>query len=414
MKTKIIQILYDMRTQPVIAWVTLIGTALSIFLIMTVVMMQQVSVLSFAPESNRDRMLYGMYLHKESIDSDNSRSASLAYESAKTLYDRLEGVEQISYQGSDIDKYDVRGTTREKFTADVRMADDGFWRVYNYKLLEGRYFDSADIASKRRVAIVTESTARRLFGSESAIGQHFELDHNDFELVGIVSDSSPLATMAYGEVFCPIELEDVWGHGFGPLMASMLIKEGVDFETIRDQVKGRYALMDAELKSEGEKTVYHGAPFDQETVASGVGGSNTTPDASTDRMFRIIIYVILLIVPAINLSTMLHSRLRRRISELGLRRAFGCTRARIITDIIAENLIVTVVGGIIGLALGIIFALSYGGIFDTGTTPTLSMLFKWQILAYAFGACFILNIISAAVPAWQASRLNPVEAINAK
>ena len=65
MKTKLIQIIYDMRTQPVIAWVTVIGTALSIFLIMTVVMMQQVGIMSFAPESHRDRMLYGMFLHKQ-------------------------------------------------------------------------------------------------------------------------------------------------------------------------------------------------------------------------------------------------------------------------------------------------------------------------------------------------------------
>ena len=63
MKTKIAKILYDMRTQPVIGWVTIIGTALSIFLIMVVVMMQQVSILSFAPETHRDRMLYGMFIH---------------------------------------------------------------------------------------------------------------------------------------------------------------------------------------------------------------------------------------------------------------------------------------------------------------------------------------------------------------
>ena len=51
-----------MRTQPVIAWVTIIGTALSIFLIMTVVMMRQVYLIPFAPEIHRDRMLYGLSL----------------------------------------------------------------------------------------------------------------------------------------------------------------------------------------------------------------------------------------------------------------------------------------------------------------------------------------------------------------
>ena len=87
-------------------------------------------------------------------------------------------------------------------------------------------------------------------------------------------------------------------------------------------------------------------------------------------------------------------------------------------DIIAENLIVTIVGGIIGFVMGIIFAQCYDGLYSSSTgdaaRPALSLLLDWHILVFAFGACFILNIISASVPAWQASRLKPVEAINAK
>lgn len=404
-----------MRTQPVISWVTIIGTALSIFLIMTVVMMQQVNILSFAPESHRDRMLYGIYFHKTD-DGGNGGSTSLSYETAKRLYGRLEGIELTCYQSSDIEKLDARGITREQFTVDVRQTDDEFWRVYDYDLLEGRYFDSADVAAERCVAVISNTVARRLFGGENAVGQHFELDHNDFEVVGIVADSSPLASMAYGQVFKPIDIQTTedWGKEFGSLMASLLVKEGVDFESIREQVRGRYAQLDTELEASGQKTVYHGAPFDQEIIANGVGGSNVTPDASGPRTLRILTYIILLIVPAINLSSMLHSRLSRRVSEIGIRRAFGCTRSRIISDIISENLIVTVAGGIIGLALGIVFALFYDGLYSTEARPALSLLLDWHILAFAFSACFILNIISAAMPAWQAGRLNPVEAINAK
>jgi len=133
---------------------------------------------------------------------------------------------------------------------------------------------------------------------------------------------------------------------------------------------------------------------------------------------RYMLYAILLIVPAINLSSMLHSRLRHRVSEIGVRRSFGCTRARIISDIIAENFIVTVIGGILGFILCILFAEFYDGLYTdsygTAVRPALSLLLNIKIIAIAFGTCFILNIISAAVPAWQASRLNPVEAINAK
>lgn len=418
MKTKIAKILYDMRTQPVIGWVTIIGTALSIFLIMVVVMMQQVSILSFAPETHRDRMLYGMYIHtKGKGNNQDESSGGMSYELATKLYGGLDGVEDLSLSSNGITPYDAKGTTDRPISVDGKETDDAFWRIYDFELLEGRYYNEAEVSAGSHVAVVSKSTVRRLFGNENPIGQHFMLEHEDFEVIGVVGDVSKLASMAYGEVFTPISQQS-WDPVFGDFIASMLVKSGTDFSYISDQVKRRYAELDSELASEDRETVYHGSPFDQETIASGVGGSNTTPDPESGRMIRLAIYIILLIVPAINLSSMLHSRLRHRVNEIGVERAFGCTRHRIISDIISESLIVTIAGGIIGLVAAIIFAMCYGGLYsdfgDAAVSPSLSMLLRPQTFAYALGACFILNIISAAVPAWQASRLNPVEALNAR
>lgn len=417
MKTKLLQILYDMRTQPVIAWVTIVGTSFSIFLIMTVVMMQQVSIMPFAPESNRSRMLYGRFFHIKSNEGNSSSSSSLSMHRARQLYDNLEGVEKVSYF-TEISPQDLKGTTNMQFSGDVRNTDDSFWQVYDHKLLEGRYYTADEVNAGTNVAVVSESTARRLFGGDSAVGQHFELNHSDYEVVGVVANSSILASMACGDVFAPVKAMHSYDENFGDITAALLIENGYDFDDIRRQVRARYAEIDTELAPQGYHTVYHEAPFDQETIANGHSGSNITPDNSDIRTMRAIIYAILLIVPAINLSSMLHSRLRRRVSELGVRRAFGCTRARIISDIVAENLVVTIAGGILGLALGIIFAQFYDGLFTdpsgNAARPALALLLNWRILGIAFGACFILNLISAAVPAWQASRLNPVEAINAK
>lgn len=132
------------------------------------------------------------------------------------------------------------------------------------------------------------------------------------------------------------------------------------------------------------------------------------------------LYAILLLLPAINLSTLLHSRMRKRVNEIGVRRAFGCTRANVIREIITENFIFTLFGGVIGLALGITFALTYSGLYENmdvagmDMTPAISAVINAGTILIAIGVCFLLNLISAFVPAWQASRLNPVEAINAK
>lgn len=423
MNTKLQQIFYDLRYQPVVTWITLVGTTLSIFLIMVVVMMQQVSVIPFAPESCRPRLLLGAYLHITSTDPNEQydSSAGLSYESAKKLYGNLDGVEHTSYMMIGTKTGSVKGPTEDAFEVGFRKADAEFFKIYDHQLVEGRYYTPEEADAMRPLAVITESVARRLFGTATKTGNTFLFNHEPYTVAGVIKDNSKLALTGGGDIFLPTGPNDPdmnYDERFGSVGVSLLVKEGVDFEYVRDQVKARYAALDTELASENNKTVYHEAPFNQETIASGLGGSNVTPSSKEENRGRMVLYTLLLLVPAINLSSMLQSRLRRRVSEIGVRRAFGCTRSRIITDIIAENFIITIVGGIIGLALGIAFALTYNGLFDTVddmgiTSPTLSVLLNWRITLSALAACFILNLISAALPAWQASRLNPVNAIKA-
>lgn len=422
MKNKILQILYDLRHQPVISGVTLIGTALTIFLIMIVVMIQQIPVLPFAPESNRPRLLLGCNMHLESLNDNGVRCAGLSFNGAKKLYENLKGVECISYFQQYAQKEDVKGPTAKLFLANGRKADADFFKIFNHTLVKGRFYTREEADAMENVAVVAETTAYKLFGDIDPIGQTFQYGFKPYRVVGVVKDNSPLATLGSGDVFIPTSQNDgdmSFEEYRGNTSVALLAEPGVDFGSIRNQVKARYAALSTELEESGWKAIYHESPYDIETVSFALGGINTTPDMQSVRKSRFLIFMLLLLVPAINLSSMLHSRMRRRISEIGVRRAFGCTRSRIILDIISENFLITLAGGILGLFLGIIIGINYSALYDTGRnigeggTPALSMMFNWTILLTALAVCFVLNIISAAVPAWQASRVNVVDAINA-
>ena len=422
MKNKILQILYDLRHQPVISGVTLIGTALTIFLIMIVVMIQQIPVLPFAPESNRQRLLLGCNMHLESLNDNGVRCAGLSFNAAKKLYENLKGVECISYFQQYAQKEDVKGPTAKLFMANGRKADADFFKIFDHTLLKGRFYTSEEADAMENVAVVAETTGYKLFGDIDPIGQTFQYGFKPYRVVGVIKDNSPLATLGSGDVFIPTSQNDgdmSFEEYRGNTSVALLAEPGVDFGSIRNQVKARYAALSTELEESGWKAIYHESPYDIETVSFALGGVNTTPDMQSVRKSRFLIFMLLLLVPAINLSSMLHSRMRRRISEIGVRRAFGCTRSRIILDIISENFLITLAGGILGLFLGIIVGINYSALYDTGRnigeggTPALSMMFNWTILLTALAVCFVLNIISAAVPAWQASRVNVVDAINA-
>ena len=308
-------------------------------------------------------------------------------------------------------------------------ADAAFWDIFDHKLLKGRFYTKAEVDADRPVAVVTESTAARLFGNDEPLGNTVLVNHEPYEVVGVVADHTKLATSGSGDVFLPMSPAIVDGERtrydfnanwdinmFGSVYVALLVKQGVDFSHVRDQVKARYAEIDTEIAEKGCRSVYHEAPYDQATLASGLRGSNSTPDTESGRNLRLLVYLILLIVPAINLSSMLHSRMRSRVSEIGVRRAYGCTRSRLIADIITENFLVTLAGSIIGLAMGVTVALTYDGLFTDSSFrtvhPSLGIILNWGVVATAVGFCFLLNLISASVPAWQASRVNPVQAIN--
>ena len=433
MKQKIRQIIYDIRRQPVIGSVTIIATALSIFLFMVVAITARVSVVPFAPESCRDRLLIGHNLHFEPLENGGRRHAmGLCYYTAKKLYGGLDGVENMAIIRDWLVPRNVNGSTEKCFKTETREVDAAFFRIFDHTLISGRYFTDEEAQANMPVVVISESTARKAFGTTECEGKTLVIDQKEYTVTGVVKDSSLLASHASGDIFIAADPETESGLNESfkfadPILRFMnyftvflQVKDGIDFDYIRKQVKARYAEFNTELESIGYEAVYHDSPYDQKTITSGEIDYYSSPDFSRQENERYLLYAILLILPAINLSTLLHSRMRKRVNEIGIRRAFGCTRSKVINDIISENFILTLVGGIVGVGIGITFALTYSGLYESKDTlglqinPAISAVINVGTILIALAVCFILNLISAFVPAWQASRINPVEAINAK
>ncbi|MDE6351880.1 MAG: ABC transporter permease, partial [Muribaculaceae bacterium] len=136
------QILYDFRHQSVISWVTLLGTMLAVFLIMIVVMMQQIQIAPFAPESNRDRTLYGRWMAIK-FSEENTSSSTLTYSIAKQIYDSLPNVEVTSYAAHDLDKLIVSTKGKLPKVVDIKKSDDQYWKIFNHSFINGNPFDKA-------------------------------------------------------------------------------------------------------------------------------------------------------------------------------------------------------------------------------------------------------------------------------
>ena len=423
------QALVQLRQSPLISTINVVGTALAIFLIMLVVMMQQVKTAPFAPESNRDRFLHVHYMtiSKRDWGEGNSSNGPMSLQTAKELYVSLKSPETVTVYGCQTITIPVSLPKQASTNFDLRQTDDAYWKVFDFKFINGKPYDNATFDAAIPVAVLSESVARVVFGTtEGIVGKEFLLNHAPYQVCGVVKDVSTLATNAYGQLWIPYTAggldKEVWSDNhMGMMSCTILAKSRNDFDIIREEANRRLEAYNKVIGENDWKIVSRNRPYDQEKQAIAFA-ANWEPDLPAHRRQQFIIFMILLIVPAINISSMTQSRLRQRVSEIGVRRAFGSTRAEIMMQIIAENFTITLIAGALGMVMSVIFAIVGSSMIfaqefsDSIVLPEvdITMLLQLDTFLWAFFFCFVLNLLSSGLPAWQASRIGIMNAINGK
>lgn len=417
----------QLRQQPMISAVSIAGTALAIFLIMLVVMMQQVKVAPFAPESNRDRFLHAHYMSITNKSwGDGTSNGPMGIKTALECFKSLKTPEAVTIYTCMVVSTPVNLPGQPATGIDLLQTDDTFWHVFDFSFIAGKPYDRATFDAGLPVAVITESVARRLFQTTEAVGCEFLLNHAPYTVSGVVKDVSTLANTAYAQVWVPYTstevTKDTWSdEHMGMMSVTILAKSRDDFPAIREETERRRQEYNTIIGENGYSLIYRNRPYDQEKNAAGMA-ANIEPDVDQARRQRLIIFIILLIVPAINLSSMTQSRLRQRVAEIGVRRAFGSTRLELMGQIIAENLVVTLLAGVMGLLLSVAFAylgntLLFAQEFSQTLSPPAvdaSILLHGSTFGWALLFCFVLNLLSSGIPAWRASRIGIVNALGGR
>lgn len=419
------QIWFELRERPLVTWVTISGTALSLFLLMAVYMANSINTVEAAPESNRSRIMSAPYIHVKSQNGEYS--GSMSPDMAQKLYENIDGVEKVSYVASWSEGKMVSLDGTDSKNMQEKRVDHEFWEIFDYDFISGSPFTKNEVDAGVREVILSESVARELGKGKDLTGKDILVDYLPHRVKGIVRDPHPLLNNTWGQLWIAWKEVDKerWSDEVGSTAAYLLLAPGTEPEAVKKEVERRYEVYNSQVASESKELIYHGSPFTPEEQNVNAG-SNGTPDTKSENMKRYLLYAILLLLPAINLSGMTRSRLRRRISEIGVRRAFGATRFRIISQLIGENFMLSLLGGVIGLILCIVFVAFFSNLFvnyvnvwnitelQAAARPAFSMLFKWDIFLVALLFCFILNILSTGIPAWKATSETPAEAISGK
>lgn len=408
------------------------GTGLAITMVMILAILYYFRTRNIAPEINRDRMLviqHGKILNK--TEGQGNGSSRLSYPTIKECFYSMqtpEAVTAILPIGEQTEFIQTPGSD-EVYNGLVMGTDVAFWKIFQFRFLAGKPYTEEEFTSGIRKAVVSESLARRLFNTSDATGKTFLLNFEEYQVSGVVEDVPSIAQFCYAEMWIPFTNRPSQIQGskwcdfiLGHMQLYILAKKPGDFDAIRREAEENCRRYSANIPQ--YNFVLNEQP---DTVLRAWLRTDSFASPKFMKLFIQIFSVIflLLLVPSINLTGMTASRMKKRMEELGIRKAFGAQNRTLLLQILYENLLLTLLGGLIGLLIsyGLIFMLKgwlLGNYDWDGSSLTASidlspgMLINPAIFGYTLIFCLILNLMSALVPAWRALRRPIVDALNDK
>ena len=420
------QAFYLLRENKLLSSISIIGTALAIAMIMVIVITLRATIAPFAPESHRDRMLIFRYAGLQNKSNINWQSnGPIAYNTAKACFKEMTVPEAVSITSAFQETMLAAKPAGEMESCSVLQTDDAFWKVFEFDFVSGKPYDNADFDAGAAKAVISEDMARRLFGTSEVVGKTFLLNHTAYLISGVVRSVSRLARYAYAQVWIPLSSTDAfttaWGDEkiMGIVAVFILAKSKEDFPATHNEADRLKAVFMAGHPN--FDFLYRGQP-DTYFVAAQRYSANNPPAVKEAVRQYILTLLVLLIVPAVNLSGLTLSRMRKRLSEIGVRKAFGAPRRELMIQVLSENMLYSLFGGILGLILSYIATFLLGGMLfsvdfmsngvEDLQTMCVDLLFDPTVFLLAFLACFLLNLLSAAIPAWRITRTNVADAIN--
>lgn len=403
-----------LKENKLISSISIAGTALAISMIMVIVLSLRVETANYLPENKRDRTLYVKWMSTY-FDNNPNRSSNgpMSVQTAKECFKALTTPECVCIF-SMTDNMLAVSVEGEAMNVTVLQSDEAFWKIFDFAFIDGKPFGQADVESGLQKAVINESVARRLFKTTDAVGRTIRLNYVDYTVAGVVKDVSELASTAYAEVWIPYTSTDIAGMNWsnnvmGAMRVAMLARSSADFPAIREETVRLMNKYNEQLPN-GQKVQYRGQP-DTQFVYNSRKWANVSPDMQRVVIQLAIVIALLLLVPAINLSSMTLSRMRKRYPEIGVRKAFGASQRSLVGQILTENLLISLIGGIIGLLITWAAAFVLKDYLFDNATLSLSMILDPVVFLMAFVFCLVLNLLSAGIPAWRAARMNIVNAL---
>jgi putative ABC transport system permease protein len=396
-------------------FISLFGISVTLLVLLVATALLDYVFAARAPEIHADRML-GVYGLSMDGPQDSQRSLPGYAFLARWVrpMTKLPSVERIAFVTSA--RTAVSYWNGRKIESSLRRADSDFWKVLGFDFVEGGPFTADDDAGGHRVAVISESTRERFFGSAPALGKTLEADGQMFRVVGVVRDVPVLRYSSAADLWVPITSAKTTGYQqdwMGSFTALILARHAADVPQVKAEFQATLREAEKHLPDpKSYKTLTAGADDLFEGAARMfLPGAPVANPGGRLRAALLALMLGFMLLPTINLVNINLSRILDRASEIGVRRAFGASSRTLSGQFLIENLVLTLIGAAIGLVLaaGVLRAFNVSGLIaHTQLELNIRIFFYGLVIAVFFG------LFSGVYPAWRMSKLHPVQALRGR
>lgn len=318
-------------------------------------------------------------------------SSDVEYEDVAEMLDNFEGID--AYSPSVTGSSYIKNSSNTSLSANYIGTDHNYATVQDKTISEGRFLTSFDIDGSLNTAVIGSYIANELFPDGDAVGSYISLNGQKFKIVGIFTEiDGGEEDSEDNTLVIPYTVAQRLGRAGS--ISTVYVRV-----TNSDEVELVTTRLEAELYGLYENEDYYSVTS-QEAMLE-------TLSSVTDTLSIVLggIAAISLLVGGIGIMNIMIVSVTERTREIGIRKAIGARRINIMTQFLIEGLILTGLGGILGIALGCLAITIIGNL---GLVPAVYSI-KW--MAIAFVVSLGTGIIFGLFPAYKAATLDPIVAL---
>lgn len=275
---------------------------------------------------------------------------------------------------------------------------EAFQQTSQIELEDGRFMSEMDVRAGRKVCMIGQDIVNELFGAESSVNKDIKINNAPFKVIGVMTKqgSGFLGTFSMdGMIIMPLKtFESIAGEARSRLRIDVKVGDVTKLEDTRQEIISAMRIIRkvppnkpddfAVNQQEAFKQMY-----DQTVGVIAIAG--------------IVITALSLFVGAIGIMNIMFVSVTERTKEIGIRKAIGAKTWSILFQFLIESALICLLGGIIGLMISFPLSLIINQFLPT-TMPL-------DIVVLALLISIFVGVVSGFLPAWKASRLNPVDSL---